>query len=269
MRSQFILVVQHSSANNLFYCILDILIMTDELKGPERKPNSPSEVDYNSVDEDGSLRIKIICLGDSAVGKSKLVERFLLDGYKSHSLSTYALTMFRHKTKVDDETVLVDIWDTAGQEKFNNLHPSYYHDAHACIMVFDCTRKPTYKSLSRWHAELREYRPEIPCLCAANKIDANPTVTKKSFHLPQKLKMPLYFVSASDGTNVVKLFNDAIKNAVMYKKNPTDFFDKVMQELEAFDSGTDFLDNTANSFDMCGDSSENPNIGISDSSNKK
>lgn len=243
--------------------------MTDELKGSHKRPNSPSEVDYNSVDEDGSVRIKIICLGDSAVGKSKLVERFLLDGYKPHSLSTYALTMFRHKTKVDDESVLVDIWDTAGQEKFNNLHPSYYHDAHACIMVFDSTRKPTYKSLSRWHAELREYRPEIPCLCAANKIDANPTVTKKSFHLPQKLQMPLYFVSASDGTNVVKLFNDAIKNAVLYKKNPTDFFDKVMQELEALGTGNDFLDCSANSFDASGDCADNSNISIPDHSSNK
>ncbi|GFT07380.1 rab-like protein 2A [Nephila pilipes] len=238
--------------------------MADEKSSDDKKLNSPNEVDYNSVDEDGSLRIKIICLGDSAVGKSKLVERFLLDGYKPHSLSTYALTMFRHKTKVDDECVLVDIWDTAGQEKFNNLHPSYYHDAHACIMVFDSTRKPTYKSLTRWHTELREYRPEIPCLCAANKIDANPTVTKKSFHLPQKLKMPLYFVSASDGTNVVKLFNDAIRNAVLYKKNPTDFFDKVMQELEALDTGDDCFDTTGNCFDSCSDSVEFSSVTVSD-----
>ncbi|XP_035210280.1 rab-like protein 2A isoform X2 [Stegodyphus dumicola] len=199
---------------------------------------------------------------------SKLLERFLLDGYKPHSLSTYALTMFRHKTKVDDEPVLVDIWDTAGQEKFNNLHPSYYHDAHACIMVFDSTRKPTYKSLTRWYTELREYRPEIPCLCAANKIDANPSVTKKSFHIPQRLKMPLYFVSASDGTNVVKLFNDAIRNAVLYKKNPTDFFDKVMQELEAFDAGKDPFDASSNSFDIGSDSVESSNT-VSETSSTK
>ncbi|CAL1282278.1 unnamed protein product [Larinioides sclopetarius] len=54
--------------------------MADEKDIDDKKSNSPNEVDYNSVDEDGSLRIKIICLGDSAVGKSKLVERFLLDG---------------------------------------------------------------------------------------------------------------------------------------------------------------------------------------------
>jgi hypothetical protein len=86
--------------------------------------------------------LKLILLGDSAVGKSKLVERFLMDGYKPHQLSTYALTLFRHTHRAPDGTdIPIDIWDTAGQERFNNLHPSYYYKAHACIMVFDVTRK--------------------------------------------------------------------------------------------------------------------------------
>lgn len=73
--------------------------------------------------------------------------------------------------------IISDFWDTAGQERFSSLHPSYYHQAHACIMVFDSTRKVTYKNLSNWYKELREYRPEIPCLLAANKIDGNSHVT--------------------------------------------------------------------------------------------
>ena len=64
-----------------------------------------------------------------------------------------------------------DFWDTAGQEKFQSMHPSYYHQAHACILVFDATRKNTYKSLANWYAEMRNYRPSIPCICAVNKID--------------------------------------------------------------------------------------------------
>ena len=100
---------------------------------------------------------KVILLGDSAVGKSKLVERFLLDGYAPQQLSTYALTLYRcnvkkmcrkyfqtiprYRTKVGTRDVLIDFWDTAGQERFNTMHRSYYHQAHACIMVFDATRK--------------------------------------------------------------------------------------------------------------------------------
>ncbi|XP_046845255.1 rab-like protein 2A [Xenia sp. Carnegie-2017] len=179
--------------------------------------------------------VKIICLGDSAVGKSKLVERFLMDGYQPQQLSTYALTLFQYRTKVNDKDVRVDIWDTAGQERFNNMHPSYYHQSHACILAFDITRKATYKNLTKWYKELREYRADIPCILVANKIDIDFKVTEKSFNFPKKYGLPFYFVSAADGTNVVKLFREAIKLAYRYKENSTDFIDVVMKELEAMD----------------------------------
>ncbi|NXG39726.1 RBL2A protein, partial [Dromaius novaehollandiae] len=130
---------------------------------------------------------------------------------------------------------LTDFWDTAGQERFQSMHASYYHKAHACIMVFDVQRKVTYKNLSSWYKELREFRPEIPCIVVANKIDADMKVTQKSFNFARKFNLPFYFVSAADGTNVVKLFNDAIEMAVAYKQNSGDFMDEVMRELEGFD----------------------------------
>ncbi|XP_067554681.1 rab-like protein 2B isoform X16 [Pseudorca crassidens] len=132
----------------------------------------------------------------------------------------------------------INFWDTAGQERFQSMHASYYHKAHACIM-----RKITYKNLSTWYAELREFRPEIPCIVVANKIDDRPMsyllstadikMTQKSFSFARKFSLPLYFVSAADGTNVVKLFSDAIRLAVSYKQNSRDFMDEVLQELES------------------------------------
>ncbi|CAG0893650.1 unnamed protein product [Cyprideis torosa] len=190
-----------------------------------------ADLDYDKPTADGELAVKVICLGDSAVGKSKLVERFLLDGYKPQQLSTYALTLYRHRTKVNKEPVLVDFWDTAGQERFQSLHASYYHQAHACILVFDATRKITYKNLSNWYDELRQHRPDIPCLCAVNKIDENPDVTERSFNFASKNGIKLYYVSACNGTNVVQVFQDAIEAAVKYKKDPTDINDLVMEEL--------------------------------------
>ncbi|KAM6100969.1 rab-like protein 2A [Pterocles gutturalis] len=115
------------------------------------------------------------------------------------------------------------------------MHASYYHKAHACIMVFDVQRKVTYKNLNTWFKELREFRPEIPCIVVANKIDADMKVTQKSFNFARKFSLPFYFVSAADGTNVVRLFNDAIKLAVAYKQNSGDFMDEVTRELESFD----------------------------------
>ncbi len=58
--------------------------------------------------------LKLILLGDSAVGKSKLVERFLLNDYEERTSSTHALTMYRHNTTYKDVEYKIDIWDTAG-----------------------------------------------------------------------------------------------------------------------------------------------------------
>ncbi|XP_030861267.1 rab-like protein 2B isoform X4 [Gorilla gorilla gorilla] len=127
----------------------------------------PSELDQGKYDADDN--VKIICLGDSAVGKSKVMERFLMDGFQPQQLSTYALTLYKHTATVDGKTILVDI-----------------------------------------------------------------NVTQKSFSFAKKFSLPLYFVSAADGTNVVKLFNDAIRLAVSYKQNSQDFMDEIFQELENF-----------------------------------
>ena len=67
---------------------------------------------------------------------------------------------------------MIDVWDTAGQEVFEKLHSSYYYRAHACILVFDATRKITYTNLKMWYDEMREKCPHIPCIVVANKIDS-------------------------------------------------------------------------------------------------
>ena len=161
-----------------------------------------------------------------------MVERYLLQNFYPQRISTYALTLFRHKTEIGGRKVTVDFWDTAGQERFNSMHPCYYHQAHACIMVFDVTRKETYKHLPIWYRELREFRPEIPCLCAANKIDARMEMTEKSFKFAEQNRLPFYFVSAANGINVVKLFDDAIRAGMGYKENATDIVDQILEELE-------------------------------------
>uniref|UniRef100_A0A8C5KD68 RAB, member RAS oncogene family-like 2 n=1 Tax=Jaculus jaculus TaxID=51337 RepID=A0A8C5KD68_JACJA len=198
------------------------------MAGDTTKPCDLDQEKYDAHDN-----VKIICLGDSAVGKSKYVGR-LGEKDQPQQLSTYALTLYKHTATVDGKTILVDFWDTAGQERFQSMHASYYHKAHACIMVFDVQRKVTYKNLSTWYTELREFRPAIPCILVANKIDADIQMTQKNFSFAKKFSLPLYFVSAADGTNVVKLFNDAIRLAVAYKQTSQDFMDEVLQELENF-----------------------------------
>mmetsp|Transcript_48966 Transcript_48966/g.59058 ORF Transcript_48966/g.59058 Transcript_48966/m.59058 type:complete len:199 (-) Transcript_48966:206-802(-) len=178
-----------------------------------------------TCDEHGDPDVKVILLGDSAVGKSKLVERYLEKEYIARQLSTYALTLYRKNVVLGDGTgVKVDFWDTAGQERFNAMHPSYYYKAHACIMVFDVTRKQTYANLEKWYCELRQYCPNIPCILVANKVDIDYMVTKKKFKFASKNNIPFFFVSSADGTNVVKVFEEAICAGLGHKKFGGDDF---------------------------------------------
>jgi len=202
--------------------------------------SSSSAPSSDSNDSAPEPDIKVILLGDSAVGKSKLVERFLMNDYVPRQLSTFALTVYRYKSKVDGRGIEVDFWDTAGQERFSSMHPGYYHRAHACVLVFDVTRKITYQNLAVWYKELQSYRPGVPILVVANKIDVDYNVVKKTFNFPQKHAHcfpTIYFCSAADGTNVVKLFNDAIRAAWKYKENPPDedFTEAVLREVEYFE----------------------------------
>jgi len=150
----------------------------------------------------------------------------------------FAMRMRRYDCKLvvekelGEEDFSVDIWDTAGQERFNSMHASYYYGAHACIMVFDVTRKATYKHLTNWYKELRTYCPSIPCFVLANKIDFNMEVTKKSFAFPEKHGLDMRFVSAADGTNVVSIFKDAIQQAAVYKRTSKDLMADVMDLLQ-------------------------------------
>eukprot|EP00921_Rhytidocystis_pertsovi_P015153 GHVQ01024212.1.p1 GENE.GHVQ01024212.1~~GHVQ01024212.1.p1 ORF type:complete len:206 (+),score=24.38 GHVQ01024212.1:699-1316(+) len=175
--------------------------------------------------------VKVILLGDSAVGKSKLVERYLLDDYNPRHVSTYALTLYQHKAFVDGVEYNVDIWDTAGQEQFDNLHASYYYNSNACIMVFDVTRKVTYKNLEKWYQELQEYCPDIPCIVVANKIDSETNVTSRQFNFASSHNLPLHFVSASDGTNVIQVFEEGMRLAIQNKLNPPDDIMAEMMDL--------------------------------------
>ncbi len=167
--------------------------------------------------------VKLIIIGDPAVGKSKLAERYVNGDYDPRRLSTHALSIRRKAVNngMDDEhsTAMADIWDTAGREKFNSIHAAYYYQAHACILVFDVTRKETYVNLEQWYLDLRKYRPDIPCIVVANKVDVDYMVTKKNFEFPKEHNLPFFFASSADGLNVVEIFDEAVRAGLDYRKD--------------------------------------------------
>ncbi len=98
--------------------------------------------------------------------------------------------------------------------EFLFLSRKSWSDRH--FKVFDVTRKVTYLNLKTWYSEMREHCPNIPCILVANKIDADRSSTEKTFKFAEKYNLPFYFVSAADGTNVVKVMNRTIKFCYLF-----------------------------------------------------
>eukprot|EP01040_Poterioochromonas_malhamensis_P013790 gene13790-15207_t len=116
--------------------------------------------------------VKVVLLGDTGVGKSSLVLRFVTNNFKPYSESTIGASFMSKLITVNSKPIKFQIWDTAGQEKYHSLAPMYYRGAAAAILVYDITRMSTFRTLQNWVEELRSKGPkDIALAIAGNKAD--------------------------------------------------------------------------------------------------
>jgi len=117
------------------------------------------------------VKIKLVLLGDTEVGKSSTVVRFVKNKF-SHQCATIGATFLNQKVKMEDFTVSFQIWDTAGQEKFKSLVPMYYKGAHAALVVYDITDRESFENSKGWVNELQKSEGvDIVIALAGNKVD--------------------------------------------------------------------------------------------------
>jgi len=117
-------------------------------------------------------QFKLVLLGESAVGKSSLVLRFVKGQFHEFQESTIGAAFLTQTVCLDDTTVKFEIWDTAGQERYHSLAPMYYRGAQAAIVVYDITNADTFERAKNWVKELqRQASPNIVIALAGNKAD--------------------------------------------------------------------------------------------------
>lgn len=117
-------------------------------------------------------QFKLVLLGESAVGKSSLVLRFVKGQFHEYQESTIGAAFLTQTVCLDDTTVKFEIWDTAGQERYHSLAPMYYRGAQAAIVVYDITNQDTFVRATTWVKELqRQASPSIVIALAGNKAD--------------------------------------------------------------------------------------------------
>jgi len=119
------------------------------------------------------LQFKLVLLGESAVGKSSLVLRFVKNQFDDYRESTIGAAFLTQTVNLEDGTsVKFEIWDTAGQERYKSLAPMYYRNANCAVVVYDITQTASLEKARNWIRELqRQADPSIVIALCGNKSD--------------------------------------------------------------------------------------------------
>eukprot|EP01111_Echinosteliopsis_oligospora_P010423 TRINITY_DN3234_c0_g1_i1.p1 TRINITY_DN3234_c0_g1~~TRINITY_DN3234_c0_g1_i1.p1 ORF type:complete len:202 (+),score=31.49 TRINITY_DN3234_c0_g1_i1:111-716(+) len=167
--------------------------------------------------------LKVILLGDSGVGKTSLMERFINRNFTQGYKATIGADFFTKELEVDNKLVTLQIWDTAGQERFQSLGNSFYRGADCCVLVYDVTISKTFDDVETWRNEflLQSHLVDgdsFPFVLIGNKIDqeSERATTRKAVQTwcHANGDIPYLETSAKDATNVEKAFLTAAKVAV-------------------------------------------------------
>jgi len=147
--------------------------------------------------------LKILIIGNSGVGKSSLLLRFVHDTFDEDQACTIGVD-FKVKTiTIDENVVKLAIWDTAGSERFRTLSPAYYRGGQGVILVYDVSNRPSFERLVPWLQELSTHstKTNIVKMLVGNKIDKDRVVSREE-GLQFARRHGMLFIEASAKSSV-------------------------------------------------------------------
>jgi Ras-related protein Rab-5C len=156
------------------------------------------------------IQVKLVLLGEAAVGKSSLVLRFVNNEFQENKEPTIGAAFLTQKCKLDDKVIKFEIWDTAGQERFHSLAPMYYRNAQAAVVVYDITKPASLEKAKAWVKELsRQANSEIVIALVGNKLDLTRSVqTDEAQAYATEANLLFFEASAKTGDGVMDIFNN-------------------------------------------------------------
>ena len=190
----------------------------------------PSEsINYSII----SLRQKIIFVGDSGVGKTTLINRINNEEFKDLNESSVGIDYYSKNIKFGGEELTLQIWDTAGQEKYRGLIPTYARNAVLAFIIYDISSKKSFENLTEWINYLNSIE-KMPMIICGNKIDLDlfeRQVTKEEGEEFAKKNNVVFFeVSAKTNENMNYMLYRSIAE-LPYFEDKNKNKDKLTEEL--------------------------------------
>ena len=160
---------------------------------------------------DSDLVFKVLLLGDSEVGKSCFLMRYSENVFIENYITTIGLDYKLKTVKLDTgKTIKVQLWDTAGQDKYRTIAKNYYKGSHGILLLYDITKQSSFDNIREWVRDIKEEVNEKAILfLIGNKIDMEDQrkiPKEKGVELAEEFKIPFFEASAKSGENVDEVF---------------------------------------------------------------
>lgn len=162
------------------------------------------------------MQVKLLLLGDMAVGKTSLMMRLTDDEFNLNIIGTAGIDLKKKILNIEGEDVKVLIYDTAGHERFRLIAKSQYKGSNGIVLIYDITDRKTFDNVSKWMEDIKEnIDNKVEVMLVGNKIDKTNDRLVKSEEgqaLGEKFGVSFFETSAKTGEGVNSAFLNIVKN---------------------------------------------------------
>ena len=168
-----------------------------------------------------TITFKILTIGESGVGKTCVLRRFVENKFLKNHLATIGIDFKTKTLNINNQEIKLKIWDTAGQERFRNITTQYYKGADGIVLVYDVTDEASYDKIKDWMEQITSntHQDEIGLVLLGNKCDMEPrNVTEEMGNkMAEELKINYFETSALTGQGIKEAFEKLTRD-IMQKK---------------------------------------------------
>ena len=175
------------------------------------------------MSDDYEQLYKIIIVGDSGVGKSNILGRYINNEFKQDTKSTVGVEFASKKVKVNDVNIKLQIWDTAGQERYRSITSAYYKGSKGCFIVYDITSSQTFENIEKWYEEISKTGDKsLSIILIGNKCDLEnerKVTIEMGENKARDLNCPFFETSALNNIHIEEVFQKIAENIYNRFKN--------------------------------------------------